>query len=454
MTVVAAISFEVLIVLALAFFFVVILPKLIGLFRGPRRSTARLHAAADEAGADLVSEAVDMSGGPLKPGHRRRAFRDPRLVPKNKSKGQLRAMARLKRRKVMTKEEGDRLFAGTLRTRNRTLRDLLTDEEQLARHQLPIWRNEDELAAALGLSRKQLWFFATHRERDRHPHYVTFSIPKRSGGRRVIMAPKRGLKAVQRAVLGMLVDKLPVSEHAHAFRRGHNVRTGAEPHVGKRHVLRLDLTDFFPSVTFARVRGYLISLGYGYPVAATLAVLLTEAERQPVVVDGATFHVPIGERHCVQGAPTSPGICNAIVLKLDHRLAGLARKHGVAYSRYADDLTFSGDLDRAAMLRVNALARRIIREEGFVVNDAKTRLTSQGRRQTVTGVVVNQTLGLSRVERRRLRATADRINAENSRGNVSDETIARFRGKLAWLAMLNSAHAATLRLRCGNWLNV
>ncbi|MEA3212948.1 MAG: RNA-directed polymerase [Chthoniobacter sp.] len=452
MIVLAVIHFEVLIVIAVVYFVVVILPKLIGLFRRPRRSTARLHTADDETGADVVSEEVDLSGGPLKPGHRRRALRDPRLLPKNKAKGQLRAMARLKRRKVMTKEEGDRLFAGTLRTRNRQLRDLLPDEEQLVRLHLPIWRSEDDVAAALGLTRKQLWFFATHRERDRHPHYVTFSIPKRRGGRRVIMAPKRGLKAVQRAVLAALVDKLPVSEHAHAFRHGRNVRTGAEPHVGKRHVLRLDLKDFFPSVTFARVRGYFISLGYGYPVAATLAVLLTEAERQPVVIEGETFHVPIGERHCVQGAPTSPGLCNAIVLKLDHRLAGLARKHGLAYTRYADDLSFSGDLDRTALLRVNALARRIIREEGFVVNDAKTRLTSQGRRQTVTGVVVNQTLGLSRQERRRLRATAHKMNEANAAGAINGEAVATFRGKLAWLAMLNPAQASALRVRCGSWL--
>lgn len=431
---------------------VAVVPKLIGLTQGPRRSTARLHGADDEAEIDRVIEHVDVSGGPLKPGHLRRALRDPRLLPKNKAKGQLRAMASLKRKKVMSKEEADRLFSGTLRTRNRGLRDLLTDEAQLARLGLPLWRTEEELADALGLTRKQLWFFTTHREREQHPHYVAFSIPKRSGGRRVIMAPKRGLKTVQRTALAQLVERLPVSEYAHAFRRGRNVRSGAEPHVGKRYVLRLDLKDFFPSITFARVRGYLISLGYSYPVASTLAVLFTEAERQPVVVGTQTFHVPVGQRHCVQGAPTSPGLCNAIVLKLDHRLAGLARKHGLAYTRYADDLTFSGDLDRTAMLRVNALARRIIREEGFAVNDAKTRLTSQGRRQTVTGVVVNQTLGLSRQERRRMRAMAHRLNQESAAGRLHPAEAAIFRGRLAWLSVLSTSQAAALRLRCKDWL--
>jgi RNA-directed DNA polymerase len=86
------------------------------------------------------------------------------------------------------------------------------------------------------------------------------------------------------------------------------------------------------------------------------------------------------------------------------------------------------------------------------VNDAKTRLTSQGRRQTVTGVVVNQTLGLSRQDRRRLRATAHRINEAESRGGISHEAVSTFRGKLAWLAMLNAAQASALRERCGNGL--
>jgi hypothetical protein len=152
-----------------------------------------------------------------------------------------------------------------LRTRNRNLRDLLTDEEQLKRCGLPIWKTEQELADALGISLKELWFFAIHREKERQPHYVTFSIPKRSGGKRVIMAPKRRLKSLQRKLLSALVERLPVSEHAHAFRRGRSIRTGAEPHIGKRHVLKLDLKDFFPSVTFARVRGLLIAYGYAHP---------------------------------------------------------------------------------------------------------------------------------------------------------------------------------------------
>jgi len=416
------------------------------LFGGARkRDISRLSPSATGADPDAgsaVEERVDLSRGPLKEHHRRRALRDKRLLPKIKSPA--RQLGFTKRKRVMSVSEAERLFGGTMRTRNRNLRDLLTDEEQLQRYGLPIWKTEEELAAALGISLKELWFFAIHRERERQPHYVTFSIPKRSGGKRLIMAPKRRLKAIQRTLLALLVEKLPVSEHAHAFRRERSIRTGAEPHVGKRFVLKLDLKDFFPSVTFARVRGLLIAHGYSYPVATTLAVLMTEAERQPVEVDGDLFHVPVGERHCVQGAPTSPGICNSLLLRLDRRLSGFAKKHGLTYTRYADDLCFSGGTDRSAANKSRSVVSRIVSEEGFSINAEKTRLMGQGNRQTVTGVVVNQTLGLSRQERRRLRAMAHRLSRQ-TQGERDSALCAKFDGKIAYLSMLNPHQAAQIR---------
>jgi hypothetical protein len=415
------------------------------LFGGARkRDISRLTplpTGPGSTGAGVAEELVDVSGGPLKPQHHRRALRDKRLLPKVKSPA--RQLGFTKRKKVMSVGEAGRLFGGTMRTRNRNLRDLVMDEDQLKRYGLPVWKTEEEVAAALGISLKELWFFAIHRERERQPHYVTFAISKRSGGQRLIVAPKRRLKTIQRKLLALLVEKLPVSEHAHAFRRGRGIRTGAEPHVGKRFVLKLDLKDFFPSVTFARVRGLLIAYGYSYPVATTLGVLMTEAARQPVEMDGNVFHVPVSERHCVQGAPTSPGICNALLLRLDHRLAGLAGKRGLVYTRYADDLSFSGDVDRNAANRLRSLASRIVGEEGFTVNADKTRLMGQGNRQTVTGVVVNQVLGLSRQERRRLRAMAYQLRSQSA-GEPRPGLKAVLRGKLSYLSMLNPRQAAQL----------
>jgi len=402
------------------------------------RDISRLRS--DESALDQTKERIDLSGGPLKEKHHRLALRDKRLLPKPKSV--TRAVGLTKRKKIMAREEAERLFGGTQRTRNRNLRDLLADEKQLTRYGLPVWKAEEDIAKALGISLRELWYFSIHREREQQPHYVTFAIPKRSGATRLIMAPKRRLKRIQRTLLHSLVEKLPVSDHAHGFRKNRNVRTGAELHVGKRIVLKLDLKDFFPSVTFARVRGLLIAFGYSYPVASTLAVLMTEAERQPVAFDGKVFHVPVTNRYCVQGAPTSPGLCNAVVLRLDRRLAGLAKKAGFAYTRYADDLTFSGDVDRAAAHKFRAAASRIIREEGFEVNTDKTRLMTQGARQTVTNVVVNKVLGLSRQHRRRMRAIAHRL-----RSAPSPQASSRLEGRIAYLAMLNPQQAEAVRSR-------
>jgi RNA-directed DNA polymerase len=410
-----------------------------------KRDISRLATSATGQpleGAEAVEERVSVSGGPLKEHYRRLALRDKRLLPKVKSPA--RQLGLTKKKKVMSLTEAERLFGGTMRARNRNLRDLLTDEAQLNRYGLPVWKTEEEVAMAIGISLKELWFFAIHRERERQPHYVTFAIPKRSGGKRLIMAPKRRLKAIQRKLLELLVGKLPLSENAHAFRRGRSIRTGAEPHVGKRFVLKLDLKDFFPSVTFARVRGLLIAYGYSFPVATTLAVVMTEAERQPVEVDGKVFHVPVSQRHCVQGAPTSPGICNALLLRLDHRLAGLAKKRGLVYTRYADDLTFSGEVDRTTTDKFRCVVNRIVSEEGFVIHAAKTRLMGQGNRQTVTGVVVNQTLGLSRQERRRLRAMAHQLSRQSSDATFSARH-AKLEGKIAYLSMLNPQQALPLK---------
>jgi retron-type reverse transcriptase len=202
-------------------------------------------------------------------------------------------------------------------------------------------------------------------------------------------------------------------------------------------VLHLDLKDFFPSIHFGRVRGMLIAFGYAYPVASALAALMTEAPRQPVLVDGVRFFPPIGPRACPQGAPTSPGLSNAIVVRMDRRLAGLARRFGFAYTRYADDLAFSGD-DVAAAHALRCLAARIVHSEGFALNRAKTRVMRAGTRQAVTGVVVNQVLGLSRDERRRLRAA---LHRQRQAGAGQD---ARLAGKLGYLHMLNPAQAARL----------
>jgi RNA-directed DNA polymerase len=406
--------------------------------RAPQRDVSGLASSGEAA---FKAEVV-RTGGPLKPEHRRLALRDNRLLPKLPSDPNQRSWSRSKKIKYLTERESDRLFGPSLRTRNRDVMDLATDGAQLQRYGLPLWNTEEDVAAALSLSVGKLRHMSQHRQRETVPHYITFAIPKRSGGERLIHAPKRRLKTVLRALDRLLVSKLPKSEHAHGFVKCRSVASNAAPHVGKAVVLHFDIKDCFPTIHYGRVRGLLIALGYSYPVAAALAVLMTEAPRQPVAAEGKLYYVPTGPRVCVQGAPTSPGLCNAILLRLDHRLSGLARKHGFAYTRYADDLTFSGN-DTTKIARFMKLVPIIVATEGFAVNEEKTRILRAGRRQAVTGVVVNKTMGLSRHERRKLRAALHRqATAAAATADIGQER--RLQGKLAYLFMLNRAQAAAL----------
>lgn len=400
----------------------------------PTRDVSRLAFDADDDATADTSEVVDTSGRPLKEHHLRRALRDARLLPKPKL-----SWGDPKRPRQMSLDAASRLFAGTLRTRDRKLRDLDTDAEQLERYGLPLWRSEADVAQALGIPEKTLRHYAIHRQRERVTHYLSFAIPKRNGGERLILAPKRQLKALQRQLNTLLVNKLPVSDAAHGFRAGRSIATNAASHAGKPVVLKLDIQDFFPSLHVGRVRGLLIALGYSYPVAAGLAALMTESVRQPVCVDGETFHVPVGARHAVQGAPTSPGLANAIAHKLDRRLHGLAQAHGFVYTRYADDLAFSGgDVATARLLLQRA--ESIVRAEGFRLNRDKTRLMTQARAQRIAGVTVNVTPGWSRRERRRLRA-----ELHQAAPGKDASLWQRLRGKLAFVKMLNPAQAAALQ---------
>lgn len=317
---------------------------------------------------------------------------------------------------------------------------MTTDTEQLARYGRPPWQSEADVAAALGVSAKTLRHFSIHRQKERVAHYITFAVPKRNGGERLILAPKAKLKALQRKLNALLVIRLPVSDAAHGFRADRSIATNASLHVGKAVVVKLDIQDFFPSLHVGRVRGLLIALGYSYPVAAGLATLMTESERQPVKVGDEVFHVPIGPRHAVQGAPTSPGLANALALKLDRRLTGLARAHGFVYTRYADDLAFSGDdVDKARVLVMRA--ESIVRAEGFRLNRGKTRVMTQAGAQRIAGVTLNETPGWSRRQRRRLRAELHQARL-HSAGDASPWR--RLRGKLAFVRMLNPAHATQL----------
>lgn len=326
-------------------------------------------------------------------------------------------------------------------------RSAAVDVTKLQRFGLPLFGSERDLADWLGIPLSRLRWYTHDRAADTTWHYTRYTIPKRSGGERVILAPKRELKPLQRKVLDGILARVPTAPAVHGFVPGRSVVTNARPHVGKQVLLRLDLKDFFPSVTFPRVRGLFISLGYSFSVAATLALLCTEYAREAFDRDGTRYFISIGPRHLVQGAPTSPALANLVAWQLDRRLTGLAGKHGFTYTRYADDLTFSGDSPDEAQ-RIRVVARRIVRDERFAVNAAKTRVARRSARQMVTGLVVNDGIGAPRALRRRLRAILHNAEQSGLAAQNRDERSnfgGYLRGLIAFVHAAGPQHATRLR---------
>ncbi len=310
----------------------------------------------------------------------------------------------------------------------------------------PAFGSEAELAAWLGISLARLRWFTHDKPVDHSWHYVRYEIAKRRGGKRVILAPKYDLKAFQRKIYHELLASLPLHPAAHGFAAERSIVTNAAPHVGRAFVLNLDLKDFFPSIGYRRVRGVFLALGYSLPVASALALLCTERDRRPIVRGGETVYASLGERALVQGAPTSPALANLIARRLDARLDGLARKLRLTYTRYADDLTFSGD-DYGQIFAALELATQIITDEGFQVHAEKTRLYRQSNRQVVTGLVVNQRANTPRDLRRTVRAilhnaASTGLAAQNRHGY--DDFRAYLLGLIGYIHEANPAHARPL----------
>lgn len=321
-----------------------------------------------------------------------------------------------------------------------------SDADALMSRGLPVLHTGGQLAAALGITVGRLRFLTFHRNGTALVHYHRYGVPKRTGGIRSISAPKRDLKAAQHWILKHVVGVVGVSPEAHGFVTDRSIVTNASVHVGKKVVVNLDLRDFFPTLTFRRTKGLFVSLGYGEHVATLLALLTTEPPRVKATFDDAALYVALGERVLPQGAPTSPAITNLVCRSLDRRLRGLADKHGFAYTRYADDLTFSGNKDRAVG-RLLKSVRAILIDEGFVEHPDKTKVMRRGRRQEVTGVVVNDRVGVARDQVRTLRAilhNAEKngLDAQNRDGHPS--FAAHLRGRIAFVSMVDPAKGLAL----------
>lgn len=340
---------------------------------------------------------------------------------------------------------------------------------------VPPLADVDALAAWLDLTDGDLHWLADPRGSERRVrdaplrHYRYAWAPRRTGGIRVIEAPKSRLKQAQRQILHGLLVHIPVHDAAHGFRPGRSALTHARAHVGRRVVLGFDLRDFFGTIAAGRVFGILRQAGYPPEVAHLLVALTTNVVPAgfwaslpvPSALAAITAHHHQGRRlavaHLPQGAPTSPALANLCAFTLDRRLAALAAACGGRYTRYADDLVISGEAElerRAAGVRAGVA--RIVRESGFALHPGKSYLSTAAGRQRVCGVVVNTRPNVPREEFDRLKAllhalegghdlVPDRAGAGDGRHAI--DMRAHLRGRIDWLCQVNPARGARLRSR-------
>ena len=293
--------------------------------------------------------------------------------------------------------------------------------------------------------------YITSRRRERY-RYREFEIPKKDGRPRKILAPHPTVKILQRKLLHALNLVYDAHPAAHGFVPGRSILTNAQPHQSKRFVLNVDLEDFFPSITFPRVRGVFIKRSRLPERAATvLARICCNTDDDP-------DHLP-------QGAPTSPIISNMICHSMDHALVGLARNYGLYYTRYADDLTFSTNRrpfpeavavehDGRLVSLGNALIRVVEEEHGFSLNSRKSRLHSKARRQEVTGLTVNRRANTPRALIHELRGVLHAWRAhgykdaeqEYRKRSGGEGSLRRFvQGKLAFLKQIRGVDDSIFR---------
>jgi hypothetical protein len=329
---------------------------------------------------------------------------------------------------------------------------------------LPIIETTGDLARWLSIHPAELEWFADLKglcrklNRPKLQHYYYCMRSKRSGGVRLLESPKRELKELQRRILTLILDRIPAHPAVQGFVKGRSIVTFASPHVGKHVVLRLDLENFFPSFPAARAQALFRTVGYPEQVADRLGGICSNAVPRAIWRDRPLEINPQDWQearnlyacpHLPQGAPTSPALANITAYRLDCRLAGLAKSAGAVYTRYADDLAFSGGEEFGRVVeRFSAHAAAVALEEGFSVNHHKTRIMRQGVQQSLAGIVVNQTINLRRADLEILEATLTNCvrfgPASQNRIGLPDFR-AHLEGRVGFVEMINRTKGERLR---------
>lgn len=242
-----------------------------------------------------------------------------------------------------------------------------------------IYRVLSSLEQDLGISAKTMYAVSNNLGK----HYHTVKLPKKNGGYRELSVPDPLLKSIQKQITNTLLVHMPVSRYATAYCYGSSTLCNAKHHIGKCVVMKLDILHFFDSIRYSTVKDAAFpSKIYSEPLRILLAMLCYYKDVLP------------------QGAPSSPAITNIIMFSFDEHLGQWCRERNIAYTRYCDDMTFSGDFDPA---EVRDFVRLELKKLGFLLNEQKTQVQRPGWQQSVTGIVVNEKMSIPAEYRRKLR---------------------------------------------------
>lgn len=242
-----------------------------------------------------------------------------------------------------------------------------------------VYRELSTIERELGISAKTLYSVSNSLGK----HYRAVSIPKRDGSFRHLSVPDEILKKIQRAIADKLLAYEPISPYATAYRVAVDIRQNALPHVGKCKILKMDIKGFFDSITYSAVKEKAFpEEKYAEPIRILLAMLCYHGESLP------------------QGAPSSPVISNIIMRDFDEKIGEWCLERNIAYTRYCDDMTFSGEFDHAVL---SEFVSREIRHAGFFINEKKTVIATTSEQQTVTGLVVNEKINVTSEYKRKIK---------------------------------------------------
>lgn len=242
-----------------------------------------------------------------------------------------------------------------------------------------VYRELSSIEKDLGFSAKTLYGLSNSLEK----HYHTVYLPKSDGSKRKLSVPDLILKPVQKSIADNILIQYPISKYAKAYKPGSSIQKNARPHVGKKKILKLDIEGFFDHILYSRVKD---TVFYEEKYSESIRILLT-------MLCYYNDSLP-------QGAPTSPAITNIIMYDFDETVGAFCNEKNIAYTRYCDDMTFSGCFDEREII---SFVKGELRKLGLFLKNRKTAVISASKRQVVTGIVVNEKMNVTKDYKKTIR---------------------------------------------------